>query len=162
MAPNLGIADGRANLCLAAASFVALSSGMTRGVVTGFALGLFYDLVTTGPVGLMSFELTLLAFLLGAEGRNRVSEDWIGSVRLFAIGCVAVELVYAVAMCAVGGAGSFIQVLGLRTIPSVLLDALAFLAVGFFARGGRVAPSPLGSRKAGPRRGGARFRTKGL
>ena len=152
VAPNIGLGDGRANLCLVAAACFALSTGGTPAVVFGFFSGLFYDLVTTGPVGLMSFELTLASLMLGMEGRNRLAEDKVGSAQITAATIVVVELVY--------GAAGFFQVLGLRTIPSVLLDILAFVAVGFVIRRRAASGGGFGGGKPGKR--GARFSTKGL
>lgn len=160
VAPNIGLGDGRANLCLVAAACFALSTGGTPAVVFGFFSGLFYDLVTTGPVGLMSFELTLASLMLGMKGRNRLAEDKVGSAQITAATIVIVELVYGIAMVAVGGAGGFFQVLGLRTIPSVLLDMLAFVAVGFVIRRRAASGGGFGGGKPGKR--GARFSTKGL
>ena len=73
IAPNVGLGNGRANLALVFAATVALTSGGGRAVVCGFFAGLFYDLSTTGPIGLMALLLSVCGFALGGEGRNRLS-----------------------------------------------------------------------------------------
>ena len=65
--PNIGIANGRANLALVATACLALQIGGRTTVIFGFLAGLFFDLTTTGPVGLMAFELTLVGYLLGGR-----------------------------------------------------------------------------------------------
>lgn len=134
LVPNVGIANGRANLALVAASALALQIGGRTTVAFGFCAGLFFDLTTTGPVGLMAFELTLAALFLGSEQRNRLAEDWGGSVQVFCVAALAVELVYGLAMLLVGQATDLLAVLGLRTLPSLLLDVVAFLLVGMLAQ----------------------------
>ena len=134
LVPYLGIAQGRANLCLVAAACLALAIGGRVTVAAGFVAGLVFDLTTTGPVGLMAFELTLASFLLGLEARNRLSDDWSGSLQLFVVCALGVELAYGLAMLLVGQAGDLLGVLGLRTLPSVLLDVVSFVLVGMLCR----------------------------
>lgn len=132
--PNLGIANGRANLALVATACLALLIGGRTTVIFGFFAGLCFDLTTTGPVGLMAFELTLVGYLLGGEQHNRLVEDHGGSFQMFLIAAVAVELVYGLAMLLVGQASNFFMVLGLRTLPAVGLDIVAYFLIARLAR----------------------------
>lgn len=156
IAPNVGIAQGRANLMLAFTCFVALSHGGEPGVRAGFLAGLAYDLTTTGPIGLMALELTLVGFVLGRETRNRLSDDPQGAVRAFMLAALAVETGYAIAMLAVGSGGGIIEVLVAHLLPSVLLDCIFFVPYMFIgargSRGGAAFSGGAGSSALGGKR----------
>ena len=132
--PNIGIANGRANLALVATACLALQIGGRTTVIFGFLAGLFFDLTTTGPVGLMAFELTLVGYLLGGEQHNRLAEDHTVSFQMFLIAAVATEFVYGLAMMLVGQASNFFLILGLRTLPAIALDIVAYFLVAWLAR----------------------------
>ena len=156
LAPNIGIADGRASFAVVFTACIAFLVGGRRGVIGGFCAGLFFDLTTTGPIGLMAFELTVMAYLLGSAGRNRLAEDMTGSVQEFAIAAFVVSFAYNLAMLMVGQASSFVDVLFLRTLPTVVLDCIAFVPFVYF-----LSRTPSGPRMSTGRRGG-HFSTKGL
>lgn len=158
LAPNLGLGNGRANFALILSGIVALLMGGRRAVVTGFAAGLFFDLSTTGPVGLMAFCLTVSSFVLGMEGRDRMAGDLAGSVTAFLAADVAVSLVYHLAMLLVGQADSIIDVVFLRTLPTALLTLVFFLPFAYYFSRVRASGPSLGS---GRGRGG-HFSTRGL
>lgn len=132
LAPNLGLGNGRANFALIFSACMALHTGGTRGVVAGFAAGLFFDLSTTGPVGLMAFCLTVSSYLLGFEGRNRMSGDLAASLALFSAAALSVSLVYHLAMLLVGQASSIVDVLVFRTLPTAALTIAFFLPFAYY------------------------------
>lgn len=127
LVPHVGIANGRANLMLVLAAVAALRFGGRTGVVTGFLAGLLFDLTTTGPIGLMAFELTVCAFVLGRECRNRLAEEGVACVATFAAADGAVCLAYNLAMLLVGESRSLFGILFLRALPSFVLTLLCFL-----------------------------------
>lgn len=131
IAPNIAIGNGRANFGLVFAGVVALLMGGRIGVFAGFLAGLFFDLSTTGPIGLMAFLLTGGSFVVGIEARNRLADDFNGSLRIFAVLALVVSLLYHVTMLLVGDATSLIDVLALRTIPTTILTILAFVPFGY-------------------------------
>lgn len=160
LAPHVHILDGAVNFCLIGAAVLALSIGGSQTVIAGFLFGLVYDLSTTGPVGLMAFELCIASFVMGVEQRNRLSEDRAASIEMFALVCLAVELVYGIAMLLVGDAHSILQVLGLRVFPSVVLDLVAYGVVALLMRSSHSKATPtFGSLKS---KGGSHFDIKGL
>ncbi|MFZ2756748.1 MAG: rod shape-determining protein MreD [Atopobiaceae bacterium] len=159
--PLFGIGDGRANLALVFAGLMAFMFGGRRGVLLAFLAGVFFDLTTTGPIGIMAFELPVMAFLLGSESRNRLIEDRTESLKEFAIGSLAVGLVYGIVMLFLGQAGSLVDVVFLRVIPTFALTFVAFAAFAYFLSGGSSGGRARGPRRAGMRSGG-RIRTKGL
>lgn len=126
IAPNIALGNGRANIGLVFAGIVSLLIGGRVGVFAGFLAGLVFDLSTTGPIGLMAFLLTGGSFVVGIEARNRLADDFSGSMRLFALMALVVSLIYHVTMLLVGQASSIIDVVALRTIPTTILTLLAF------------------------------------
>lgn len=155
LAPNVGIGNGRANFALVFAGVVALGQGGRRGVVLSFLAGLFFDLCSTEPIGLMACCLTVSSLLLGVECRNRIAGDLAGSMALFCGSAAAVSLVQSLAMLLVGQASSLLDVIVLRALPTALLTCVAFVPFAYYYSRVRAAGPNLG-------RGGGHFSTKGL
>lgn len=126
VAPNIAFGNGRANLALVFAGVASLMLGGRTGVLCGFVAGLIFDLSTTGPIGLMAFLLTIGSFVTGLEGRNRIADDFTGSLVAFARLCCSVTVCYHVAMLLVGDATSLIDVVFLRSVPTIILTMIAF------------------------------------
>ena len=166
IAPNLGFFGGCANFALVLALCVAMSEGGPTAVLTGFCAGLFYDLSSTGPVGLMALELTMLGYLLGTNSRNYFAEDAANLGRTFLVGSGTVLLVYQLVMLVLEG-GSLVDALVFRFLPSLALTALAFAPFAFwYARQVSAGSSlGLGAKGKGKGKGKARhgrFDTPGL
>lgn len=155
LAPNLGLGNGRANFALIFSACVALQMGGRRAVVAGFLSGLFFDLSTTGPVGLTAFCLSVSSFLLGSEERNRMAGDLATTMALFSGACLAVSLAYHLAMLLVGQADSIIDVVVFRTLPTALLTVVCFFPFAYYFSRVRVAGPSLGG-------GGGHFSRRGL
>ncbi len=141
LAPHVAFGNGHPNFCLVLTGCAALALGGRRGVIFGFLTGLFFDLCTTGPVGLMAFELTLAGFFLGSEIRNRIKDDTRAAILNFLIAAAIVELVYNSTMLVVGQATSLVDVIVMRALPSTILDVLMFVPLAFILARGPQGPS---------------------
>ena len=161
LAPNIGIGNGRANFALIFTACVAFNVGGRRGVLAGFFAGLFFDLSTTGPVGLMAGCCAAAAYLMGQEGRNRMAGEFGATVAEFSVATLVVSLIYHFAMLVVGQSSSLLDVLVLRTLPTALLTIIAFLPFSwFYSRSTGGGPSlSMGGRHRG---GGSHLSTRGL
>ncbi|KUH58447.1 rod shape-determining protein MreD [Tractidigestivibacter scatoligenes] len=161
LAPNIGIGNGRANFALIFTACVAFNVGGKRGVLAGFFAGLFFDLSTTGPVGLMAGCCAAAAYLMGQEGRNRMAGEFGATVAEFSVATLVVSLIYHFAMLVVGQSSSLLDVLVLRTLPTALLTIIAFLPFAwFYSRSTGGGPSlSMGGRHRG---GGSHLSTRGL
>lgn len=126
VAPYIGLGNGRINMALVFAGIVSLLVGGRTGVLYGFCAGFLFDLSTSGPIGLMSFLLTIASFVVGSEVRNRIGDNFVGSLRIFFWMDVIVSLLYHVSMFLVGEATSIANVLFLRTLPTTVLTLLVF------------------------------------
>lgn len=161
IAPNIAIASGHADLMLVFAACIALGVGGTYGMIAAFLGGLFAGLVGSGPVGASAFLFTLMAFFLGMEDRNRLSEDTPSALKLFCIAAPAVELAGQLALVLAGQGGSFVEVVLLRWLPSSIMDCIVFLPFLFFLSRAGSSPAQLGKKKTGRSRQGS-YRIKGL
>ncbi len=132
LAPNIALGNGRANFALVFAAVIALSRGGSQGVVAGFCAGLFFDLSTTGPIGLMAGILTVASHILGSEQRNRMAGDFAASVVSFSAASLACSVVYSLAMLLVGQSSSFLDALFLRAVPTAFLTIVAFLPFAYY------------------------------
>ena len=160
LAPNIGLGNGRANFALIFTVCVAFNVGGRKGVLAGFFAGLFFDLSTTGPVGLMAGLCAAAAYVMGQEGRNRMAGEFGASVAEFSIATLVVSLVYHLAMLMVGQSSSFLDVIILRTLPTAFLTIIAFLPFAWiYSRSTGGGPNlSMGGR----RRGGSHLSTRGL
>lgn len=126
VAPNIGLGNGRANMALVFCGIISLAMGGKTAVICSFFAGLLFDLSTTGPIGLMSCILTVASFFVGSEARNRIADDFVGSMQLFGGLAGAVSLVYHVTMLLLGEASGLVDVLFMRTLPTTILSVIAF------------------------------------
>lgn len=158
-APHMALANGHPNFVLVFAGAVALSVGGSYAVAAGFCAGLFFDLVTSGPVGLMAGLLCAVGFVLGSEDRNRLADDTTAALRWFCGAAAVVELAYLCAMALAGQGAGVIETLFGRWLPATLWDCVCFLPFCLvLARMGSGSPQ-LGKKKGGKQRG---YSTKGL
>ena len=144
LAPNLGIAGGRANFALVfvACSAPLLDSG--RAALGGFLSGLVLDLSGSAPIGLMAFCLTIAGYVLSLE-RDRATGEFLPTLVRGACASLAVALVYHLAMLFVGQASSLIDVIVFRTLPTTLLTTVALAPFAYYFSRVRVSGSRLGS-----------------
>lgn len=154
LSPSLALGNGHINFSLVYCAVVSLTIGGSWGVLCGFLAGLVFDLSSTGPVGLMALLLTVAAFVMGMESRNRLQDDSSAALILFAIVCFLTCLVYNLTMLLVGEASSLLDVLFLRSVPTFVLTALSFLPFAYFLSRGSSSGVGLGMRGSHAKRAG--------
>ena len=156
IAPNIGLEHGRANLALVFSGVYALWKGGRRGVLAGFFAGVLYDLLTTGPFGLMAGLCTLVAYGLGIEARNRFVDGMVSSITSFGTASLLALLAYHLTMALLGESVSVVDMFVLRTLPSFAMTFLAFLPFAYWrvrqgakgrglGAGSKVSPAKRGS-----------------
>lgn len=131
VSPNVGMGNGRINFALVFCGVYALREGGQRAVVAGFVAGLLFDLLSTGPIGLMAALLTLFSYFLGLEGRNRFADGLVSSLSTFGVASLVVVLVYHMSMNLLGASDSFFDLLFQRTLPTFALTFVAFLPFAY-------------------------------
>lgn len=150
------ILGGAPNFLVAYAVSLSLRSEPRRAVLVAFACGLVNDLTAAVPLGLMTLLLTVSCFTLSTMTRGMLAGLTTESFRLAAMGILAVNAVYAVAVVVLGVEGSILTSLlghGAATTALDLACCAAFMALG---RGGQgssrgFSPSARGTRFKIPR-----------
>lgn len=149
LVPNIGIGAGRANLCLVFVGCMCLGGDSQKAPILGFAAGFFYDLSSTGPIGLMALLLTCVGWGLSLVSQTRVVDDLGPSVALFAPVAGVVNLIYAVVLLFMGMTDGFISAIFFHALPAFILDVICFVVVGFFlSRQGGSGSAMAGGRHA--------------
>ncbi len=148
IAPNIALGNGHANFALVFTACIALSRGGSRAVVAGFCAGLFFDLTSTAPIGLMAFLLSICSYLLGGDGRNRMAGDLGSNVAVFTVASLGCALAYSLAMLLVGSASSIVDALVFRALPTAFLTVAAFLPFAYYSSRVKASSSLSGGRFA--------------
>ena len=157
LAPQIGLFGGTFNFMVVAALVLSVCVEPGTAVYLGFFLGLFYDLTSAVPVGLMSLLLTIASYAASSATQGVMPGLNLGSMRAVALSIVAVNLANGLALCLIGTESSLLYSLGVHALASSVLDLVAavpFLAAvastvqmrGFSARGSSSA-TYLGSGK---------------
>lgn len=142
IAPAIALGGGHPNFAFVFAAVIALSIGGGTGVACGFVSGLIYDLSTTGPIGLMALLLSIAAYVLGVEVRDRISEEPMMTLIPFSIAALSVSLCYGLFALAFGVGESLFDAVFLRALPSALLTVIVYVPflifMGRSRRGGGI------------------------
>jgi rod shape-determining protein MreD len=135
LAPALSIGDVVPNFLLILVVTVALVEGPVSGATAGFAAGLLFDLVTTGPVGPMALVLTITGYVAGLIQANMFAAGWLGPLTVLFLASLASSMAYGVALEALGLLSSFWRAFLLVMLPSAVYNtALALLIYPWLAR----------------------------
>lgn len=135
VAPYIAIGNVVPNFLLLATVSLALVEGPTYGAVSGFACGFAFDILSSGPVGPMTFVLTLTGFIAGLLEANLFAEGWLMPLTVLAVASLATELAYGVILDVLGAGGPFLWSFFRIMLPGALYDtALALLVYPWLAR----------------------------
>ena len=132
LSPNVGMGNGRICFALIFAGVYALSIGGKSAVLAGFVAGLVFDLLSTGPIGLMAGLLTVMSFALGLEERNRFTDGFVSSLSTFGVASLAVVSMYHLTMTMLGTESGVVDLLFLRILPTFALTYVAFLPFAYY------------------------------
>lgn len=125
LAPQLSLFGGRFNFALALVVSASIGSEPRTMVYLGFAAGLVYDLTSAVPVGLMTLLLTLTAFMLSSMSRGLAPGFSLDAIRLVCVGVLAVNVLYALALFAMGIETNLLTAVGVHGLACSLLTILA-------------------------------------
>jgi rod shape-determining protein MreD len=135
LAPYLAIGGVEPNFLLLAVVTLALTEGPVVGASAGFAAGLIFDLLGTGPVGAMALVLTVTGYLAGALQANLFAEGWRLPLSVLAAASLLSGVAYALVLQVLGEGGSFWSGVVTVVLPAALYNtALALLIYPWLAR----------------------------
>jgi rod shape-determining protein MreD len=129
LAPNIAILGVVPNFILGFVVLNAIFSGKTSSSVTGFILGLLFDLVAHGPLGIMSFALALLGYAVSSVNKELLSGSWAIKAFLLLVAAFFGELLHAALLSIIGFDSDFLTSFVMRTLPGALYDAVFGLVV---------------------------------
>jgi rod shape-determining protein MreD len=135
VAPYISIAGVVPNFLLLAAVTLALVEGPSYGAASGFACGLAYDLLGTGPVGPMALVLAVTGFIAGLMEKNLFAESWLLPLTVLGVASLASEFSYGIILSVLGAGGSFLRSSLTIMLPGAVYDTvLALLVYPWLAR----------------------------
>lgn len=140
LAPHISIMGGRLNFMLVLTASLAISGDSRTMVYIGFFSGLFYDLTTTSPIGLMSLLLALLGYGVALMSRGLSSGLGMQTLRVVVASIVLVNVVYGVALFLLGVQSNLLISVGVHGLASSIMDLVAcvpLLILGGNNGGGR-------------------------
>lgn len=125
IAPAITIMGATPNFLLIPVLLVSLRSGTGIGSLTGFLLGLLYDLMGSGTVGCMALVFTLIAFAVGAAGESIDLLTPLGTIVVSVVSSLLLEIGYAVVSVLTSSVGGgMMATLMTYSLPSALYTAV--------------------------------------
>lgn len=119
--PLLGVT---ANLLLVLLACWAIIRGPTEVMILIPVAGLFKDLITADPVGVSLLALMPIVLLAAIRERRPTESEFLPAVAVVAAASITYDLLYLIALTAVGDAFSWPQALIRVLLPSMLFNAL--------------------------------------
>ncbi|MDR3052910.1 MAG: rod shape-determining protein MreD [Coriobacteriales bacterium] len=129
IAPNIAINDVVPNFMLVAVVLIAINHGTTPSCTAGFVLGLLYDLFAQGPLGVMALILTILAYSTSSLNKGMFANSWLIGLLTLVVAALFGELLHSVFLTVIGSETEFLKSLVIRTLPSMLYDAVLGLVL---------------------------------
>jgi len=135
IAPHLSIGGVVPNLLLLVVVTLALVQGPQAGSSAGFAAGLVFDLLGTGPIGPMALVLAVVGHIAGSLSANLFAEGWLLPLTVVFSASLVAEVSYAVLLTILGEGGPLWTTLWSVSVPSALYNGvLALLLFPWLAR----------------------------
>jgi rod shape-determining protein MreD len=135
LAPYIAIGHVVPNFLLLVVVTLALVEGPGPGAAAGFAAGLLFDLMGTGPVGPMTLVLIVTGYLAGLMHENMFAEGWLLPLTVLAIASLSAEIAYGLILDLLGVGGPFWLTLFTKMLPGAVYNtALALLVYPWLAR----------------------------
>lgn len=135
LAPYMAIGGVVPNFMLLVVVTLALVEGPRAGASVGFAAGLMFELLGTGPVGPMVLVLTLAGYFAGLMHEKMFAEGWLLPLTVLAIVSLGAELAYWLILSIMGLSGPFWLTFGVKMLPAAVYNtALALLVYPWLAR----------------------------
>lgn len=122
IAPHIGLFGVVPNILVAYVLVIAVAQPSAFGCVLPFVLGLFYDLFTGGPVGVMAFSLMTFS-VIAARIFDAINNDTLFMpILVMVIGIMLVELSYAMFLLLFGYPAGVLDAISYRVLPCTVYD----------------------------------------
>jgi rod shape-determining protein MreD len=135
LAPYIAIGGVVPDFLLLVVVTLALVEGPTAGASAGFAAGLIFELIGSGPVGPMVLVLAVTGYMAGLLHENMFAEGWLLPLTVLAVASIASTLAYGLMLDLLGVGGPFLLTFFTKMLPEALYDtALGLLIYPWLAR----------------------------
>ena len=135
LAPQLSIGGIVPNFHLLVVVTLALATGPNEGAAAGFFAGLLFDLLGTGPIGLMALVLALTGYCAWLPHDAMFAEGWLLPVSVVFLASLTAEVSYALVLGFLGLGGPFFRTFAQIMLPGAVYNtALALLVYPWLAR----------------------------
>lgn len=128
LSPQVSIAGGTFNFMMVLAFSLSLTAEPGTAAIIGFASGLFFDMTSAAPVGLMALILCFVSFVVASSAHGALGGLTRESIRLVVVALLAANLIYGFCLFLLGVQSSLLWALLGHGISSTVLDVLASLA----------------------------------
>jgi rod shape-determining protein MreD len=129
IAPNIAILDVVPNFILGFVVLNAMLCNSIRSSLTGFILGLLYDFIAQGPLGIMALALALVGYSVSSINKELFTSGWPIQAVLLLVAAFFGELLHAAFLSISGYDPDFLLSIGMRVVPGALYDAIFGLIV---------------------------------
>lgn len=134
IAPNIAVFSAMPNFLLVITLVIALVRPERNStIVIAFILGLFYDLISHTPVGIMAFLFVLAAFTASRMYVLLSNDTLFMFAVVYLVSVLAVEILYALFLTVFGLSAGLFEMVVLRALPCALYDFVIGLLVYLFA-----------------------------
>jgi rod shape-determining protein MreD len=135
LAPYIAIGGVVPNFLQIVVITLALVEGPVAGAVSGFAAGLIFDLLGSGPVGPAALVLCVTGYMAGLLHENMFAEGWLLPLTVLGIASLASSVAYGLLLDMLGAGGPFLLTFFTKMLPEALYStALALLVYPWLAR----------------------------
>ena len=129
VAPNIAINDVVPNFALLFTVITAIRYGSVQASTVGFILGLFYDLISQGPLGVMSLVLAILGYSAGSLNKSMLSGSLLIQMFIVLVAAFFGELLHSVILAVIGYDSNFPMSLLMRVFPGTIYDSVFGLII---------------------------------
>lgn len=135
LAPYMSIGGVVPNFLLLVVVTLALATSPNQGATAGFAAGLLFDLLGTGPVGPMALVLSITGYFAGMLHEAMFAEGWLLPLTVLAVAALLSEFAYALVLDLLGATYPFWSTFVTRVLPGAVYNtALALLVYPWLVR----------------------------
>lgn len=128
LAPHIALFGAVPNFIVAYAVAMAIARPSSYGCVMPFVLGLFYDLFTGSPVGIMALSLMACTVLVARLFSAMDNDTLFMPLVVMAAGVFLVDFLYGLFLVLFGYPAGFVEVLAYRIVPCFVYDfVIAFV-----------------------------------
>jgi len=122
LAPNIAIFSAMPNFIVVFVLIVAVSRPHAFGAALPFVMGLLYDLMTGGPVGVMAFSLTAFSYLIARLFSSLENDTLFMPLVMMALGIILIETSYGLFLLLFGYNAGFFEAFAYRIAPCFVYD----------------------------------------